>query len=79
MKLFIVATIARQIDGEYVFVKTEKGFKKAAKADAYVAELKKIYNDSQGNLKPVMIQIPDGSAECHCTVGAFEVEIEEGE
>lgn len=75
MKIFIVATIARQIDGEYVFVKTEKGFKQAAKADAYVVELKKTYG--QENLKPILIQTPEGSAECYCTVGAFEVEVED--
>lgn len=75
-KVFAVITIARQVDGEYVFVRTEKAFRQASKADEY---LKKLKNDftQDGKAKPVNVSTPQGDAICMCEVGAFELELED--
>ena len=76
--IFAVITVARQVDGEYVFIKTEKGFKKASSADALLKKLKNDYVTPEGKFKPVEISTPQGSAICHCEVGAFELEVDDG-
>jgi hypothetical protein len=74
MKLFVVITIARQIEGEYVFIKTEKYFKRASDADKLVQHLRGQYTTPEGKIVPQKISTPTGEADCGCTVGAFEVE-----
>jgi hypothetical protein len=76
-KLFAVMTIARQINGEYVFVRGEKAFTQASKADALLKQLKSQFATPEGKVKPVKISTPHGDAECFCEVGAFELEVEE--
>ena len=73
-KKFIVLTIARQVDGEYVFVKTEKLFHEAKNADALMKKLKGEYVAPDGRAKSVELSTPQGAAVCQCEVGAFEVE-----
>ena len=75
MTVFAVITIARQVQGEYIFVKTEKAFKSAGKADAYLQKLKKQFTTLDGKVKLVKIATPQGDAECFCEVGAFEIEV----
>lgn len=75
-KVFAVITVARQIEGEYVFIKTEKAFKQAGKADELVKKLKQQYVTPEGKVIPQNISTPQGAAECACEVGAFELEIE---
>lgn len=75
MTVFAVITVARQLQGEYVFIKTEKAFKTAGKADALLQKLKKQYSTLDGKVKPVKISTPQGDAECFCEVGAFEIEV----
>lgn len=79
MNIYAVITVARQIDGEYIFIKTEKGFKSAKKADGLIRSLKKQYVDEEGKWKPQTVATPQGEAQCQCEVGIFEVEVEEGE
>lgn len=76
-KLFVVMTVARQVDGEYVFVRSEKGFFKAGKADKLMQKLKSEFTDEDGKPKPVKLVTAQGEALCICEVGAFEVEISE--
>jgi hypothetical protein len=76
-KVFAVITVARQIEGEYVFIKTEKAFATAAKADAYMRELKTQYTTPEGKSNPVSVTTQFGQAICMCEVGAFEMTIEE--
>jgi glyoxylate utilization-related uncharacterized protein len=75
-KLFAVITVARQIEGEYVFIKTEKAFTKAGDADALLKKLKQQYVTQDGQSKPQTISTAQGAADCHCEVGAFELEVE---
>jgi len=76
MKIFAVITVARQINGEYVFVKTDKGFKQAKNADARLKELKAEYT-LDGRAKPMTISTPQGQADCLCEAGVFEIEIDD--
>jgi len=74
--IFAVVVIARQIDGEYVFVRSEKAFSSAGKADKLMQKLKKEFIDSEGKPKPIKLTTAHGEAMCICEVGAFEMELE---
>lgn len=76
-KIFAVMIIARQIDGEYIFVRSEKAFWKAGQADKLMRKLKSEFTTEEGKVKPIKVMTPHGEAECFCEVGAFEVEIGE--
>ena len=70
MKIFAIITVARQLQGELVFVKPEKAFKQASQADAYVKDLSKAHTES--------IKGPNGNnIECYCERGVFEIDVEE--
>jgi hypothetical protein len=76
MKIYAVITVARQINGDIVFIKTEKGFQQAGKADELV---KKLNNDFKAGdkFKPMKFSSEYGEVECFCTAGGFEIEVEE--
>ncbi len=76
-RIFCVITVARQIEGEYVFIKTEKGFRTAKSADMLLKSLKNKYATKEGKWNPQVIATPEGEATCQCEVGVFEIEIEE--
>jgi hypothetical protein len=78
-KIFAVITVARQVEGEYVFIKTEKAFKSAQKADALLKALKGQYVTSDGKWKPQQVSTPQGDAVCMCEVGVFEIEVDTAE
>lgn len=75
--VFAVITVARQVEGEYVFIKTEKAFGSAKKADSLLQKLKSQYTTPDGKVNVVNIATPQGDAECFCEVGAFEIELED--
>ena len=77
--VFAVITVARQIEGEYVFIKTEKAFRQASKADELLKKLKAQYSTPEGKIIPQKVQTPTGEAECFCEVGAFELELDSDE
>jgi hypothetical protein len=77
MRVFAVITVARQVDGEYVFVKTEKAFVSAQKADNYLKQIKSQLVSEDGKWKPQLISTPSGEALCQSEVGIFELEVEE--
>ena len=77
MIIFAVITVARQIEGEYVFIKTEKGFKRAGEADKLLKQLKQQYVDAEGKPIRVNVSTASGGADCFCEVGVFEIEIED--
>jgi hypothetical protein len=74
-KIFCVITVARQIDGEYIFIRTEKAFKDAAKADDLLKKIKNDYVTPEGKWKPQLISTPNGEATCQCEAGVFEIEL----
>lgn len=78
-KLFAVVTVARQVEGEYVFVKTERAFKSAQKADALLKGLKLQYVTPDGRWKPQQVSTPQGDAVCMCEAGVFEIEVDDTE
>lgn len=69
MKIYLIISIARQVDGEYCMVKTEKAFRDQSKANNFVESLSKRYAES--------IETPNGLIECVCERGVFEVDIED--
>ena len=70
MKIFVVINVARQINGEFIFVKIEKAFKDSKKAQEYLGSTENPYKD--------MVQNSTGfSVECMCSKGLFDIEIEE--
>jgi hypothetical protein len=77
MKVYAVITVARQVDGEYVFIKTEKAFSSAQKADDYLKKIKSNTVTPDGKWKPQKIETQNGEAICQCEVGVFELELED--
>jgi glyoxylate utilization-related uncharacterized protein len=75
-KLYAVITVARQVEGEYVFIKTEKSFKSATKADSLLKQLKAQYVTEDGKWKPQLVSTSQGEATCQCEVGVFEIEVD---
>jgi hypothetical protein len=76
-KLFAVITVARQVEGEYVFIKTEKAFASAERADALLKALKGQYSTPDGKWRPQNVSTPQGDAVCMCEAGVFEIEVDE--
>ena len=75
MKINIVTSIARQIDGEYVFVKIEGAFTDALKAEVLMQNLKKnMLKD--GKVVPTVVNVNNEKIECLMEIGAFETELE---
>lgn len=69
MKAFVVATVARQVEGEYVFIRLEKGYTQASKADGHVRSLVRNFTEN--------MQVPGaGQVPCLCERGVLEVDIE---
>jgi len=75
-KIYAVITVGRQVEGEYVFIKTEKGFRDAQKADEFLKTLKSQYVTEDGRWKPQVISTSQGDAPCQCEVGVFDLEID---
>lgn len=69
MKVFAIISIARQVDGEYCMVKIEKAFKTSPDAESFTKGLSKRYAET--------IQTPNGSIDCVCERGIFEIDVEE--
>lgn len=74
-KIFHVIMVARQIDGEYVFIRSEKAFKDSDRANNFMQTLKDQYM-KDGKTVPVMLMTPHGDIPCNCEIGIFEVKIE---
>ena len=68
MKAFVIIKVARQINGELVFVKVEKAFNEQSKAEQYL---------TGKNTTLENIETRSGLLiECSCERGIFDVEIE---
>ncbi len=68
MNVFIVFKVARQVQGEFVMVRTLAGFTEVSKAEEFSSKHSKGLE---------MVPTPDGEVECLCEVGVHEVEIDE--
>lgn len=70
MKIFAIINVARQINGEIVFVKVEKAFTSNTKAEEYIRPFDKPTVE--------MIQNSKGfSIECSCLKSVYEIDVEE--
>lgn len=75
-EVYVVMTVARQIQGEYLFAKADGAFRESSKAEELLKKLAKDYTDDQGKAKPIKVSSPNGEAICFCEVGAFRLEIQ---
>ena len=71
MKIFAVISVARQVDGEWVCVKTEKAFKSSSSAEKYANNLARNYAEK--------ITTASGVMNCICERGVFEIDVDEQE
>lgn len=76
-KVFLVMSVSRQINGDAVFLKPEKAFKSAAKADSFYESLKDSLSEGDGQFKPVKVQTSNGSINCMIELGKFIIEVED--
>ena len=76
MLVYAVITVARQVQGEMIFIKTEKAFKQAGKADELVKKLNADFRAGD-KYKPMNFHTEFGDVECFCTAGGFDLEVEE--
>lgn len=77
MKAFLVISVARQLLGDYIFVRSNKAFIKASAAENYMNELKKDLIGPDGQPKKIRLNTPNGDIECIAEVAIHEIEIEE--
>lgn len=68
MKAFLAITVARQIEGDMIWVKVEKAHTKATVIDAFVSEHAKQFVET--------MTTEFGPMECQCTRSSMEIEIE---
>lgn len=76
-KIYAAITVCRQVDGEYVFIKTDKAFVSAQKADAMIKTLKAQFVTEDGKWKPQVVSTGQGDATCQCEAGIFEIELDD--
>lgn len=76
MTIFCIISVARQVDGEYILIKSEKAFSDPKKADAFLQKRKDEIN-KDGKQLNVVYSTPHGDVNCMCEIGVFEVELEE--
>ena len=70
MKIFAIMNVARQINGDMVFVKVEKAYKSITQAQDYLGKQQEKTNE--------LIQNSSGfSIECSCLKSLYEIEVEE--
>tara|TARA_Y100000034_G_scaffold43496_3_gene53077 strand:- start:9557 stop:9781 length:225 start_codon:yes stop_codon:yes gene_type:complete len=68
MKAFLAITVARQVEGDMIWVKVEKAHAKASVIDEYVKK--------HANQFVETMSTEFGPVECQCTRSSMEVEIE---
>jgi hypothetical protein len=68
MTVHIITNVARQVEGDYIFVQVEKAFSDKAKADEYLK--------SQVKYTTRQIDTPAGPVECLVERGLLEIEVE---
>ena len=69
-------TVARQIHGEYVFIRSNKAFHTEVEANDLLYVLKAQYA-KDGKAVPITLTTEHGEVPCHCEIGVFEVDLEE--
>lgn len=75
-KIYAVISVCRQVEGEYVFIKTNKAFNSAQKADEFLKGIKGQFVTEDGKWKPQLVSTGQGDATCQCEAGIFELEVE---
>lgn len=68
MKAFLAITVARQVEGDMIWVKVEKANVKASAIDEYIQKEKNQYLETMNT--------EFGPVECQCTRSSVEIDIE---
>ena len=69
-KIFVVMTVARQLMGEIIFIRSEKGFKDRQKAEDFAKTLSGVTQEN--------IAVPNvGNVLCATERGIYAIEIED--
>jgi hypothetical protein len=69
MNVFVIASAAKQSDGDFVMHRVEKAFRTATKAHDYLRGKATTFREA--------IHTEFGVIECDCERGIFEVEVED--
>jgi hypothetical protein len=79
MIIFCVMTVARQIEGEWNVIRSEKAFLDADKAEEFSKELNSKYivpNSHPMQKMAVKISTEHGDIPCQCLASVYEIELE---
>lgn len=68
-KIYVIVSVARQVEGEIVVVKPEKAYKSRERAEESASKLARQYAET--------VTTPTGPVQCVCTRGVFEIEVED--
>lgn len=79
MKVFTVIMVGRQVEGDYICIRSEKAFKTAEKAEELVKKYKEDFVTKDGKPKRIRISTNMGDVDCFCEIGVFEIDLEESE
>ena len=79
-KIFCVLTVARQIEGEWQVIRSEKAFKDADRAEEYAKQLNAKY--VVPNVRPtqkmaIKVTTDHGEIACQCLASVYEIELED--
>jgi hypothetical protein len=77
MKIYVVFIAARQINGEYIAIKTEKAFKTSAEAEAMLKKMKPSLVMPDNTPRAMKVSTPFGELECQAEIAVHEVELQE--
>ena len=69
MKVFAILDVARQINGDMVFVKIEKAYSSITKAQEYLKTV-------EGNTTELVQNSSGFSVECSCLKSLYEIDVE---
>lgn len=68
MTIYVILSVARQVQGEFLLVKSEKAFSDKNKAEEFYNQLIKKYTEE--------IETPSGKIKCVCERAIFEMEMD---
>lgn len=76
MDIWVLISVARQIDGDFVLVKVEKACQTEDKAKEILAQLQKDYMEPNGSPKKIKITTEYGEVACQIVLSVMKTNIE---
>ena len=78
-RIFVVLTVARQIEGEWQCIRSEKAFVDADKAEEYAKSLNSKYvvpNTRPTQKMAIKVTTEHGEIACQCLASVYEIELD---